>query len=380
MVRTNRIARQQVSGAVAGKKEAPAKAVVTPGPMPIQQLLEGMVLAFNPEEGGDLTAKIQFDVTDSSPSVASYHLTIANGACEFHKGVAADPTLTIKTPADVWTKVSQREISGQDALMQGLYMANGDLNLLLRMESLFRPMEEVSFTASDQRPAGPIGLRGMQWMTVSFISWTIYWIASSIPSVPAWLEVGVPLVLAASLVVYRQVCNRSTLMDWGALLFFSVVAPLTLAEVPNVVAWGSVYANLLIALVWFGTVAFGNTPVTMEYSKWGYNRLLWRHSLFIYVNQLLTTMWGGIFIAGALLGIAAVIAMNASLEGPSIVLQVMRYLILIPPARFTARYPSHAVANPPRNISEIQRSLRVLSIIGLVATTVIAILLMAFGQ
>ena len=71
----------------------------------LRQVLEGMSLAFDPEAAGDLAATVQFEVTEPRP--ARYYLQIAQGECTFHLGRAAEPTLTITTPAGVWVKVAR---------------------------------------------------------------------------------------------------------------------------------------------------------------------------------------------------------------------------------------------------------------------------------
>ena len=59
------------------------------------------------------------------------------GPATFHEGPANKPNLTIKTPADVWLKISRGELNGQQAFMNGRYKVEGDMNLLLRMKHLF---------------------------------------------------------------------------------------------------------------------------------------------------------------------------------------------------------------------------------------------------
>jgi len=81
-------------------------------------MLEGMTLVFDPDTAGDLAATIQFDVHGEEPGC--YHLRIAAGDCTFHRGEAEAPTLTITTPSEVWLQISKGELSGQEALMQGL--------------------------------------------------------------------------------------------------------------------------------------------------------------------------------------------------------------------------------------------------------------------
>ena len=123
-----------------------------PANLNLRQTIEGMPLTFQPDAAEGLTATIQFDVSGPEPGV--YHLSIADGECLFHEGLADSPTLTIKTPSDVWIKISNGDLSGQTALMEGLYTAKGDLSLLLKLDSLFKPGDDVSWEAPpDQRPA-----------------------------------------------------------------------------------------------------------------------------------------------------------------------------------------------------------------------------------
>jgi putative sterol carrier protein len=94
-----------------------------------------MPLGFNPGAAGDLKVDIQFEV-NGDENFMSY-LKIANGRCTYHEGPADKPNLVIKTPAEVWLKISRGELSGQKAFMEGRYKVEGDMNLLLKLSSLF---------------------------------------------------------------------------------------------------------------------------------------------------------------------------------------------------------------------------------------------------
>jgi putative sterol carrier protein len=100
-----------------------------------RELLAMMPLAFNAPAAEGLTAVYQFEVQGDEAFVA--HLRISEGACTCHEGPANKPNLTIKTPADVWLKISRGELNGQQAFMNGRYKVEGDMNLLLRMSRLF---------------------------------------------------------------------------------------------------------------------------------------------------------------------------------------------------------------------------------------------------
>jgi putative sterol carrier protein len=99
-------------------------------------IIAGMPKVFDAEAAGDLTADIQFDVSGKEPG--SYYLHVENGTCTSNEGQSLSPTLTIHTPSEVWLAVSRGEIDGQAALMQGKYTVDGDFNLLLKFNEMFK--------------------------------------------------------------------------------------------------------------------------------------------------------------------------------------------------------------------------------------------------
>ncbi|MCP4544741.1 MAG: hypothetical protein GY832_47180 [Chloroflexi bacterium] len=316
----------------------------------LRQTIEGMPLTFDASAAKGLTATIQFDV--SGPESGVYHLRIAGGdgstaaECAFYTGPAAEPTLTISTPSDVWLRISSGELSGQEALMQGLYTADGDLSLLLKMDNLFKPSDQASYEApANQRPVGPLPLSGMAWMTVAFIPWILHWSTFDIPSMSHWISVGLPLLLSTLIVGYRLIFDRDdplwlppTWMEWGGLGFFALSGVLVWRGDAGFMIWGSVVSGVVMAGLWLGTLLFSDMPLSGSYSKWGYAKALWRNSMFIYPNTIISLMWGWQFIAAALLGVAAILLPNLMA-----VFTTLRYLLLAPAFIFTSRYQKRAM-------------------------------------
>lgn len=103
--------------------------------MSCRELLQAMPLGFDPAAADGLEAVIQFDVTGAEPFQA--HLRIAKGVCSYHDGPATAPAIVIHTPEDVWKGIAAGTIDGQQAYMAGKYKVDGDLSLLLRLQSLF---------------------------------------------------------------------------------------------------------------------------------------------------------------------------------------------------------------------------------------------------
>ncbi len=120
-----------------GESAAGKKVRGTAGPLPesCQELIQSMPLAFHPEAAGDLKANLQFEVKGEENFIA--HLEINGGRCAYHDGPADKPDLIIRTPADVWLKISRGELSGQKAFMEGRYKVEGDMNLLMKLNRFF---------------------------------------------------------------------------------------------------------------------------------------------------------------------------------------------------------------------------------------------------
>ena len=87
-----------------------------------------------------LEAIYQFEVRGDEEFIA--HIKISGGRGSFHDGPAEDPDIVVKTPADVWLAISRGERDGRQEFMNGVYTAEGDINLLLKLKSLFgRPAD-----------------------------------------------------------------------------------------------------------------------------------------------------------------------------------------------------------------------------------------------
>jgi len=58
------------------------------------------------------------------------------GTCTFHEGTCK-AKLTIHTPSDVWVAISNGEMDGQQAFMQGKYRVEGNFSLLMKLDDFF---------------------------------------------------------------------------------------------------------------------------------------------------------------------------------------------------------------------------------------------------
>jgi putative sterol carrier protein len=318
----------------------------------IRALLEGMTLAFDSQAAGDLAATLQFTII--APDAGNYYLHIAAGQCTFHKGTAPRPDLTITTPPHVWLAISRGQLSAQEAGLRGLYRASGDLSLLMRMGTLFKPASQVRIAAPpQQRPAGPLPLSGMAWMALPFVPVTLFWLLFNLPAVSPWLSAGLPLALYGLIIGYRLVYDRPTWLESGVGLMLALLAGLLLAGVPAISRWGGAFASLFMGGIWFSSLAWAAMPVTAEYVKWTMIKPLWNLSLFIHPNAVISLVWSWQFLAAGSLGIAAVL-----LPAMHLPLVLAQYLLVVPASIFTRRYQQgirqRVIADPEGDLARIR--------------------------
>jgi putative sterol carrier protein len=335
-----------------------------------RQTIEGMPLVFDAAAAGDMKATIQFEA--SGPEPGKYHLCIESGKCSFHTGPAKQPTLTIRTPSDVWLKINTGELSGLDALVKGLYTVDGDANLLAQMQQLFKRPDNFTIEAKGQRPAGPLPLSGMAWMTILFVSWTWLFLLYDLFPLDYWTTFAPPTILVLLVVIYRLIFNRPLWTEIVSLVFFIAVGILcAIIEVDLIVKWGSTIALLVLGLMWLGSmVPPFKLPLTAEYSKWRYVQGLWTNSMFIQPNMAICLVWGWQFVISAALAVVGktVVWLFLPLLG-------VRLLTLVPAFIFTSLYQKGAATRRFRDIDETLRTMQVWAYIGLALSVVLLILL-----
>jgi multimeric flavodoxin WrbA/putative sterol carrier protein len=98
-------------------------------------VLHGMAAMFNPQVKSGLKAVVQFEVTGKQEG--NWFLAIENDKCTFNEGDHAQPTLTIKTPSEVWLSIVNKEQDGQQAFLEGKYQVEGDVSFITSLKELF---------------------------------------------------------------------------------------------------------------------------------------------------------------------------------------------------------------------------------------------------
>jgi putative sterol carrier protein len=94
-----------------------------------QTLLAMMAFAFNPRKAAGKKGMLQFKFTGSQPG--DCYLTISEGTCTRHLGLAEKADCTVEGPFEVWADIVQGKADGGKMLTEGKYKAEGDISLLM---------------------------------------------------------------------------------------------------------------------------------------------------------------------------------------------------------------------------------------------------------
>jgi len=86
---------------------------------------------FDASKAGDLNLTILFDLSGEQ-----WHATIADGALDYGEGSIANPSATLSMDADDFAAMSNGDLNPMMAFMSGKIKVDGDLNAVMKFQSL----------------------------------------------------------------------------------------------------------------------------------------------------------------------------------------------------------------------------------------------------
>lgn len=105
-------------------------------PLTIAELMSKMPKAFLPEKAPGLDAVIQFKFTGDE--AGEWFATIKDGACTVEQGAHPNPKMTLSADSADYIKIFTGELDGMQAFMQGKIKLAGDLNLAMKLMTMFK--------------------------------------------------------------------------------------------------------------------------------------------------------------------------------------------------------------------------------------------------
>lgn len=230
-------------------------------------------------DGKDRILEICYNDIDKT-----YQIRLTSEGAIVSESFGSKYTTRIDTPWQVWKDISQGKLSGEAALMEGLYTVSGDLSLMMNWDNYFGgssvKKENTASNAGSNVPS----------MTNVLIPWIVFWVAVSIDgSFGALLSIALCSILPLIL-------NKTTLTIYDKLSFSSVslLSAFSIATENNLMAVTLGY--LVFGLLWLLSCKT-QEPLTAAYVKYNFggNKAL-SNPIFMKTNYILSAGWGILYL------------------------------------------------------------------------------------
>ena len=101
----------------------------------IGDVFQEMSKHFNPTAASGLNAVYQFNI--SGPQGGIWAFKINNGKCDLVTGGVEAPSVEIALADQDWMAIREGKLNSQMAFMQGKLKIKGDMNLAMKLKSMF---------------------------------------------------------------------------------------------------------------------------------------------------------------------------------------------------------------------------------------------------
>jgi putative sterol carrier protein len=105
-------------------------------PLTVADLMSKMPKAFLPEKAPGLDAVIQFKF--SGAEAGDWFATVKNDKCTVEQGTHPTPKMTLSADSADYVKIFTGELDGMQAFMGGKLKLAGDLNLAMKLMTMFK--------------------------------------------------------------------------------------------------------------------------------------------------------------------------------------------------------------------------------------------------
>lgn len=100
-----------------------------------QELFDRLGEQIDLEKAKDLNATLQFDL--SGENGGQWYVALENGACQVNQGVTPNPTATVKMDGQDYVDLVAGRLNPVNAFMTGKVKVEGDLNAVMKFQTLF---------------------------------------------------------------------------------------------------------------------------------------------------------------------------------------------------------------------------------------------------
>ncbi len=101
----------------------------------IGDVFNEMVKHFNPSAASGVAAAYQFEIAGEQGGI--WALDIKNSQCQLVVGGVAKPSVVIALADKDWMAIREGKLNSQMAFMQGKLKIRGDMNLAMKLQTMF---------------------------------------------------------------------------------------------------------------------------------------------------------------------------------------------------------------------------------------------------
>ncbi len=215
---------------------------------------------------------------------------IDGNSVELHKGKNEKLDMKIISTFDTWKKIGEGSIDGEEALFDGKYRVEGDVNLLLKLHILFGSKEEVKEKKSKLYKKKILGVEGNKWMQIAFIPWMISWTLGN----NLFFFAILPFIFSLLIAYIKRKEDSLTYFEGISPIYFLIMIFLTYFTQLNILENASFINTFAMSSIWLISL-FRKNSLTAEYSIYEQEEDLKDNRIFKRTNDILTGFWAGIF-------------------------------------------------------------------------------------
>jgi putative sterol carrier protein len=102
----------------------------------VEQLIQNHEKAFQPDKAAGIDAIIQYHLTGDEGG--DWIIALKDGVCKVTPGIAENPKMALTADAEEFRDILLGKMDGMAAFMQGKLKLTGDLNLAMKLTSMFK--------------------------------------------------------------------------------------------------------------------------------------------------------------------------------------------------------------------------------------------------
>ena len=115
----------------------------------VMDMFQAMPYGLNKKKAEGFNIVIQFELSGAEEIIG--HLSIINNACTFNLGNHDNPTTCITADSILWLAISNGEVSGDEAYLNGAIKVSSDAALLLKLNDLFTSGSKIKKTKKSRK-------------------------------------------------------------------------------------------------------------------------------------------------------------------------------------------------------------------------------------